>query len=272
MKLITRKLNFLIPIKVSKLIRLGRNFDGGYLVCSKVLNKCNNLITLGVGDDTSFERDFIKRSFKNRIFLFDYSVNNFLFIKIIFKYVRRFLTFRSNIQKLIYSFKNFINFQKLLLNKNVRFFKKKVVLKPLNENEISLREIFSNSKSKDNLLKIDIEGYEYEIIEDVLKNSEKIQMLIIEFHSINNDLNKFIKKIKSLQKKFTIIHLHANNYKQSKKTDLFYDVVEITFINKFNLNIKNSNKIRYRYKFPLSNKDFECFKDRDPIKFQFKKN
>jgi len=54
MKLITRKLNFLIPVKVSKLIRLGRNFDGGYLVCSKVLNKCNNLITLGVGDDTSF--------------------------------------------------------------------------------------------------------------------------------------------------------------------------------------------------------------------------
>ena len=271
MKLINPKLNFLIPIKVSKLIRLGRNFDGGYLVCSNVLNKCNNLITLGVGDDTSFERDFIKRSFKNKIFLYDYSVNYFLFIKIIFKYFRRFLTFRSNTRALIYSFNNFINFIKLLSNKNVKFFKKKIVSKPIKKNEISLKEVFSSS-NKNNLLKVDIEGYEYEIIKDILQNSKKIQMLIIEFHSINADLQRFITKIKSLQKKFTIIHLHANNYQQPKKTDLFYDVIEISFVNKFNLKTKSSNKFKYRYKFPIPNKDFECFKDRGPIKFQFRKN
>ena len=47
------ELNFLIPAKVKKMIRLGRNFDGGYIVCDKTLKKCKNLISLGVGDDTS---------------------------------------------------------------------------------------------------------------------------------------------------------------------------------------------------------------------------
>ncbi len=41
--------NFLIPFKVKKLIRFGRKFDGGYLVCSDAIKEIENLITLGVG-------------------------------------------------------------------------------------------------------------------------------------------------------------------------------------------------------------------------------
>ena len=36
-----------------------------------------------------------------------------------------------------------------------------------------------------NFLKIDIEGSEYEIIEDIIDHSQKISVLIIEFHWIN---------------------------------------------------------------------------------------
>ena len=42
--LLNSKYNLLKPFKVKKLVRLGRNYDGGYLVCFETLKKCENLI------------------------------------------------------------------------------------------------------------------------------------------------------------------------------------------------------------------------------------
>ena len=49
------------------------------------------------------------------------------------------------------------------------------------------------------ILKIDIEGDEYKILEQINKEFFKINLLIIEFHNIHKNLNKiknFIKKTK----------------------------------------------------------------------------
>ena len=55
--ILNSKYNFLKPYKVNKLKRYGRKFDGGYLVCEDAIKNINNCITLGVGDDISFEID-----------------------------------------------------------------------------------------------------------------------------------------------------------------------------------------------------------------------
>ena len=47
MKPVDKKYNFLKPIKIPNLIRLGGKLDGGYVVDFKIINKCNNLITFG---------------------------------------------------------------------------------------------------------------------------------------------------------------------------------------------------------------------------------
>ena len=78
--IINSEYNFLIPFKVKKLIRFGRKFDGGYLVCSDAIKEIENLITLGVGDDISFEIDFEKEKNTKKINMYDYSVNNFSFL------------------------------------------------------------------------------------------------------------------------------------------------------------------------------------------------
>ena len=269
MKFLKSELNFLIPIKVKKLIRLGRNFDGGYLVCANTLKKCKNLISLGVGDDTSFERDFDKIQHTKYIFLYDYTVSIFLFIKIIFKYLRRLILFRSNYSNLIYSIKNFLKFKKFIAQENVNLFKEKVVSKIDNKNDVNFNKIFSRlDQKKNSLLKIDIEGSEYVIIDQILKFEKNIEMLVIEFHWINKNKIRFKNSIKKLNSKFKIIHLHPNNYIQTKKNDYFFDVVEISFIHKRNL-MKNNNY--YRYKFPIYGLDFDCFSDRPTINFSFKK-
>ena len=183
------KYNFLKPFKVKKLLRLGRKFDGGYLVCSNALKQCENLITLGVGDDISFEIDFDKKKNSKIIQLYDHTVNNALFLRIIVKYFRRLITFRTSMNNLTYSISNYINFLRFINKENVTLNKYKVVKIIKHNNEINLRNIFQKINNNKNLLKIDIEGSEYEIIDDIITYSSKIKMLIVEFHWINKKKN-----------------------------------------------------------------------------------
>ena len=53
--------------------------------------------------------------------------------------------------------------------------------------------------------KSDIEGDEYLVIDQILEYSNRIQMLIIEFHWIDKNENKFIESVKKLKSKFEII-------------------------------------------------------------------
>ena len=46
-----KKYSFLKPVKSNNLIRLGRRHDGGYIVDSKIVKKCNTLVTFGLGPD-----------------------------------------------------------------------------------------------------------------------------------------------------------------------------------------------------------------------------
>lgn len=46
---------------VEDLIRLGKDNDGGYLVTRSSILKATVLVSLGINDDWSFERDLIKK-------------------------------------------------------------------------------------------------------------------------------------------------------------------------------------------------------------------
>jgi len=257
--------NFLIPYKVKKLIRFGRKFDGGYLVCSDAIKEIDNLITLGVGDDISFEIDLEKNNSLKMVYLYDYTVNHFLFIKIIFKYFRRIITFRTKIDNFTYSIMNYVNFIKFNNKKNVIFNKRKVVDQIKDKIDINLDSIFEKIKTNRNLLKLDIEGNEYSIIDQINQNSSNIKMLIIEFHFIKSKKDIFKDSVKKLLNNFDIIHIHANNYFNLEDTDTFFEVLEITFVNKK----INKYKKDLRYNFPLKDLDFECFPDRKKIEFSF---
>ncbi len=265
--ILNSKYNFLKPFKVKKLVRLGRNYDGGYLLCHEILQSCENLITLGVGDDVSFEIDFEKKKNSKSIRMYDYSVNDLNFIKIIFKYFRRLITFRTQLGNFKNSIKNYFKFLMFLRKENVFLEKLRIVNKPKFTYDITLNSILKKIHNKKNLLKMDIEGSEYKVIDHIINHHSKIKMLVIEFHWINKNKNLFIKSVKKLKKKFDIIHIHANNYKLMKNTDEIFDVLELTLVN------KNVNKYRknFRKNFPIKNLDFQNFPDRKEIFFSFKK-
>jgi len=88
----------LMPKFEAKKIRLGKNYDGGYVVSKKAVLNSKNLISFGVYDDWSFENDFIKKNNKINIFLFDGTINFVFWIKYLVKSLYYFI-------KKIYSFK-----------------------------------------------------------------------------------------------------------------------------------------------------------------------
>jgi len=55
---------FLKPKKNFKLLRLGKNYDGGYLIDINSIKNTKTLLSLGIGDDWSFEEDFRKKIIK----------------------------------------------------------------------------------------------------------------------------------------------------------------------------------------------------------------
>ena len=217
--------NFLNPYKVKNLIRLGKNNDGGYIVNAIDVNKTKNLISLGISFDYSFEEDFLKMNNKTNIQTYDGSVGFKYYRKKCKNRIKNFLlkpsmkTFRNVIEglNLLLKFSIFFKFnlfrkivhtEKFVTSDTSSFkdFEKGYGYEP---KFIEFNNIISH-KLNSVFLSIDIEGGEYELLEDICGFSKNLIGLNIEFHNVQDNLVK----IKSFIKKFDLllVHTHINNF------------------------------------------------------------
>lgn len=98
------------------LIRIGKKNDGGYLVSQSDINMSDVLISLGIGDDWSFEKDFLD---KKSVELFAYDASTSL--KYFFKQFIKFLLLRPKLS--IYFLKLFFRHKKFFDQKKTSYFK-----------------------------------------------------------------------------------------------------------------------------------------------------
>ena len=85
--------SFLKPKKTYKLERIGKDNDGGYLIGSNSIKRTKNLISLGIHDDWSFEKQIFEFNNDIKVFCYDDQtsikflikkiLNNFFFFSII---------------------------------------------------------------------------------------------------------------------------------------------------------------------------------------------
>tara|TARA_X000001036_G_scaffold424191_1_gene448975 strand:- start:239 stop:1051 length:813 start_codon:yes stop_codon:yes gene_type:complete len=266
MSVIDIKYNFLKPLKNSNLLRLGRNHDGGYIVDSTVINKCNTLITFGLGPDWSFELDAIKRNKNIKIYMYDYSVSSAPYVKDVIKYFRRFLTFRSNYESVSNRLRYLKEYQDFFKIKNVTFFKEKIAFPVKEKIDVDIDKVFSRIPSEEKvILKSDIEGSEYEVIDQILNYSDRIEMLIFEFHWIDKKEEIFLESVKKLQKYFDIIHIHGNNHFDKLPTGLPI-IIEMTLLNKKN---NQENTKQYVTSFPIEGLDYSNNPHKEDLAFSF---
>jgi|TARA_B100002003_G_scaffold183602_1_gene171814 hypothetical protein len=270
--ILANKYNFLKPIKNNRLVRLGRKMDGGYIVDSKIIDNCEILISFGLGDSSqipdqwSFELDFIKRNKNISIFVYDYTVSISPYLKKIWKYFRRFLTFRASLDDIKIRLKNYQEYRNFMNLDNIKFYQEKITYPMKAKIDTDINKVFSRIKKNSGvILKCDIEGDEYLVIDQILEHSNRIQMLIFEFHWIDKNESAFTDSIKKLQKKYEIIHIHANNHYQTLKNGLPI-ILEITLLNKK----FSSNKGEYVNNFPIKGLDFPNNPFLEDIEFSFK--
>ena len=260
-------LNYLRPLKTD-LLRIGKNKDGGYVFPKNEFEKIDLIISLGMGfeyENWGFEQEYLKKNKNIKVIFYDHTVSIKNYIISIFRISRRLIKLRYKFKDLAKILKHFYYYLILTSNSKITHIKKKICKQSNHKNEIDIKEIFNKISSNHILLKVDIEGSEYEIIEQIINFSDKIVSLIIEFHQIDEFEDNFQKKIEILQSKFKIIHIHGNNNTGILTSNL-PKTLELTFINKKNYKgVKND----FVYDFPRDKIDFPNNPNFKDIYFSF---
>lgn len=264
-------LNFLRPLSVSNKIRIGRKGDGGYVVYKPSLENIDVLLTYGVGWDVDFEIDFFNLTGKG-VFMYDPTMFGDEYIdktycrrllkKFKFQSFYKYIRFATKWKKhLEYLRKNDVVF----CNEGIAAEKKNkfdTLSSHLSQNNISDKKI---------LLKMDIEGSEYPILDndDFYKNIQNIEQIVIEIHDLKNRLRELERIITKLKKYFEIVHIHGNNHSETfilynEKGDVsFPDVIELTLVKKEN--IIPEDVLTTKMEYPVKGLDYENTPFKPPL-------
>ena len=153
-------------------MRLGRNNDGGYVICDIQNINYNLLLSCGISDDISFEEDFCNKYNTTACYAFDGTIENIT-----------------------------------ISNKNISFFKQNIN----NYNDDKNTNLHSTIEMFDNIfLKMDIEGYEIPWINSLnVKQLNKFSQIVIEFHFPFS--YKEVHAFDILNETHILVHFHGNN-------------------------------------------------------------
>jgi hypothetical protein len=135
------------------------------------------------------------------------------------------------------------------------------------KSEISFADSIQGLFDKDEvMIKIDIEGGEYELsdslIECIKRNSKKINSVVMEFHDTRARRNEFEYLVQGISSVVPIVHIHGNNC-VAVAPDGFPEVVEITFAKDCEENYSDN------LSFPLAGLDFPNDKSLPDLSFAF---
>ena len=223
-------LNHLAPVLREDLIRLGRKNDGGYVIPRYVFKECDTLLSLGICDDWSFDLQFKEHLPEITIHAYDHTTSrrqmerekNSQFRKL-FKGKSSWADYQQK-KGLLESYDSFFSLHASHFQERVRSRIEQI-------NDVTIDTIFSRINGQHLFLKMDIEGDEYRIIDDILRYASSITALAIEFHHTDHLRMVFLAAIEKLLQHYEIVHLHANNW-GFLATDGLPDVLEITFLDK----------------------------------------
>ena len=218
--------NFFTFKTANDLIRVGKKNDGGYLVSRSDINMSDVLISLGIGEDWSFEEDLA--DIKNiEVFSYDASINQKIFFQRFIKSLLLSVLLLRNPKITIHYLRVFLNYKKFWGQPQNHWISKFVGINTSASNYCTLSTILDSTKHKNIFLKIDIEGSEYRLLNTLILNQDRISGLVLEFH----DCDLHINSIKNFIENFSLqlVHIHANNCAPIRLDDGLPLVLELTF-------------------------------------------
>jgi len=215
-------IDLLTPIDVGhKKVRLGPPSDGGYVMPEIVLEKCSALFTYGVEADIRYEINFVK-SYNKPAHMFDHTINQ----------------------------------PTGMIGENLFFYDEGLGFANKCKDVIDHYDMIRPAGTI--LLKIDIEGNEYDYFDkvDIDRLANITDGILIEIHWLTNSeyrvgCSRLIEKLRS---HFTLCHVHGNNHSGVFEQDEYMipSVLELSFINKKLVEIEKAETRKY----PIKGLDF----------------
>ena len=204
------------------LIRIGRDYDGGYLVSRADLDRSDILLGLGINDDWSFEINFSVLS-KVLVVAYDASVNERKFLKRFVQYLPR-----INRWKVIWQrYKTYRSYRDFFVTGPNTHIQKFVGLNSENPAHCTLKSILGEIASNNIFLKIDVEGSEYRFLNTLVEHSKRMTGLVIELHDCDLNLTEIENFIQNFD--MSLVHVHANNFGPIRFGDGLPLTLELTF-------------------------------------------
>lgn len=259
---IPAELNFLTPMITNQLVRIGRNGDGGYILPESIVQETDTLVSMGINDDWSFDEDFLARNPLLKIHAYDHTISRKIFQrKILRERIRKFRG-KSDAKGVAYRMQILESYEKFFTG-NVTHFTERIHRSTDPGIDVDIRTVLERTGSARVFIKMDIEGSEHGVIDDLVRHSSACIGLAIEFHKTNTRRQAFISAVKTLQNIYDIVHLHANNW-GTIHADNLPETLEMTFIKKGMCSFEGK-----RIALPLPGLDYASHPDRNDYRLEF---
>lgn len=180
-----------------ELHRVGRDNDGGYIMAN-CFSEGSIAYSFGIGNDVSWDIEMAKRGFD--VYMYDHTIDT-------------------------------------LPSENEKFhFRKYGVGGKTSGSILSLEDIIKcngHEKRRDLVLKMDIEGYEYDVINEtdpeILKQFSQV---VVEWHDLLDPAdNRIIPAIKKMNSLFQCIHIHGQDVARVRIDDrILPSFIEVTYL------------------------------------------
>lgn len=227
------------PVEYPILIRLGLKGDGGYVVPGDQIKDCNLLISLGLSDNWDFDREFLAMNPKARVVGVDHTIGSFWILRRILVYSWKVLLYtlildRRKTSKYIEKVRNHFGYFSFFREPHVHL--KKRASSRTGHLDISLGQILKSNPAFDTrhdvFLKMDIEGAEYDVTEDIICCQDRIRCIAAEFHDLDERTEEFNVCMQALSSHFFVVHVHGNNGASYDLKNDFPSTIEMTFVNR----------------------------------------
>jgi hypothetical protein len=254
-----KELKFLQPQVLNNLKRAGNSTDGGYAISTDALARSDYFLSMGLGENWSFEEAISETNAKAAIDIYDNTVSLFFFAVKFLKGLVKFLLFRDSLVNLNARFSRLANYFRFWMRSASHHHHQIRITKD------SFRKIISNYPINSRIgLKIDIEGSEWEILGTITENEFRFEFILIEIHDFENHESELKAFLNELDSSFVLAHLHANNFETLGKNG-FPNVFELTLIRKSSAQTSG----QYRQKLPVPNLDLPNAKNRPDFLINF---
>lgn len=248
-------------VRMADLVRVGSPYDGGYVIPEGALRRCDAVLGLGVHADWSFEQDALSRSGARVAHLYDATTTRAWLWS---RWPRGLVRVACGVLSL--SGKRLADGCSRLTApfRYGRFFRGGVRHVPMMIGKSASPGVTSMAEAimalraegaRNILLKMDIEGGEYEVLEGISEWGEGIAILVVEFHQIEHDVPRFNRLLADIGLRFVPVHLHGNNTVPITP-DGFPGMVEISFLDRgLARELLGSELVTGPFSFPIAGLD-----------------